>query len=507
MTETPNNSKPTVTVSADRMSAVLTLPPRTSESAYSYDQCYKLLQNHKIDITGEVDYALKALLKRQANEPTIEHSAEIAKGKPVIDGQDGRLEFREGFNPDEISPVEASPEEKANGAVDFYTRQVFVVVKAGDMIGKLIPPVDGVPGKTVCHEEIAPRPARPCPHSIDEDSILIRDNGTLVAREAGVLSSAGGELSVRPDLEIPGYVDFSTGHVKFTGDIIIAKGVRDCFEVTAGGSITVNKMVEAATLKADQDIILNGGMAAREKGYLQVGRNLVARYLDNVEATVEGDVTIAKEIINCRLNVGGSLTGERAVLAGGDVSVGGRIELAEIGADAGVTTEVMIGGSPEIEQMRPKINEVLAKVNDRKEQLRVEYSPLHKNADRLSADQQRRYRDLRRAMRRLDDLTKKVRLAEADLQAVADKYVPIDVMVHKMIHPGTRLVLGDLLAVFNTPLAGPLRIHRGNDGEFEIEDLQRRARAPLANFATVTKLRQAPPELDESDEFPESSAA
>ena len=84
MSETPNNSKPTVMVSADRMSAILTLPPRQDESAISYEQCFKLLQNNQIDITSDVDFALKSLLKKQANAPTIEHNAEIAKGKPVV---------------------------------------------------------------------------------------------------------------------------------------------------------------------------------------------------------------------------------------------------------------------------------------------------------------------------------------------------------------------------------------------------------------------------------------
>ena len=76
----------------------------------------------------------------------------------------------------------------------------------------------------------------------------ISEDGTqLVASIAGSVDFTGNVFQVKPVLEVPGDVDFSTGNINFLGDVNIRGNVLSGFTVRAMGNVRVEGVVEAGS--------------------------------------------------------------------------------------------------------------------------------------------------------------------------------------------------------------------------------------------------------------------
>lgn len=492
MSETPNNQAAEVVISSDEMSATLILPPEDSTSGVTIENCVALLQGKGVDVTVEVKRAVENLVNQHQADPQSKHTGEVALGEAPQPGADGEFEYEPDFDLDALNredPPESSDSEN-DEAVDYYNRTTFYQVKKGDTVARLTPPAPGCSGRSVLGDEVPAPPVKPYPLTVD-DSINERPDGRLVTCHAGVLSHSDGVLRVLDHLEISQFVDFSTGNIVFDGDVVISKGVRDCFVVEATGSITVRGLVEAATIKAGKNASLSGGMAAREKGSVQIGGDLEARYLDNVDGEIGHSLIVAKEIINSRLAINGDVACERATLVGGRLTVAGVTTLSELGSDAGVLTELVMGSDCEIARSDQQVVALLAKIRACEESLHPEYDPLLKNLQKLTNDQQKRYRALRKTIRSIQELSKKVRIASERLHTAADRCVSVEIIINRVIHPGAKLLLGDFVVDFNQSLAGPLHIQRDRHGELIVKDLRDKSSLSLDTVASVRRLERA----------------
>jgi uncharacterized protein len=509
MTNTPSIPKPSLVISKDMMAATIKLPSEAeSPSAQTVECCRVLLVEKGVELSSKVEKAIVSLIAQHNEDPQSAHAGDVAVGVPPKVGRDGRLEFVEGFDPDLMgdTPAPEPDDTDEDSTVDYYNNSVFCLVKKGDLLGHVIPPVPCSPGKDVFGDEVPVYGGQALDLQLD-GSIDQMPDGRLVAQTAGVLEHVGKILRVRTDLEIHKYVDFSTGNIAFGGDVTVNKGVRDCFIVEATGSVTVRGLVEAATINTGEDAYLNGGMAAREKGSVHIKGNLEARYLDNVDGEVGRSLIIKNEIINCRLHVKGDVVSERAVLTGGRLTVGGKTELGEIGSDAGVPTELAMGRDKAVDGCDERIEGMLEKIAERKESLMPEYEPLHQNLQKLGTEQQKRHRDLRKAIRTLEDLAKQVRTASGRLHSIADNCVAIEITVTRVIQPGARLLLGDLIIEFTQALAGPIRIRRDKKGEMVIEDVHSGSQIAITSVACVEKVQPVGVDDDESAVATEQAAS
>lgn len=503
MTEEANSPAPTAVIAEDAMTATLTLHPGGEpEDLPSVETCVALLRDAGVDVTEEVTAAVEELVQQHTDDPEHMHSEDVASGVAMVPGEPGWLEFHEGFDPDEDPDDETEPVEQSadhadrsdrsdrsddGGAVDYYNRRAFCLVQVGDEIGVIHPATQGSPGRDVRGREIPLKPGQDYALKTD-DTIEVRNDGTLVVTAGGVLEHTPQLLYVNPDLDVPGQVDFATGNICFNGDVVIEKGVRDCFVVEATGTITVRGLVEAATIIAGSGAVFESGMAAREKGAVRIAGDLETRYLDNVDGTIGGALRVEKELINCRLGVTGGVASPDAVLAGGRLEIGGSLDLAEIGSESGSTTEVVVGLSAEVNRLQSRAEEVIERIAERRTPLAREHENLERNLSKLSKEQQQRHRALSKALRELDELVGETRESIARLRRTAGRCATIDLTVQRMIHAGVALTLGDATVGFNEPVAGPVRVKHDSAGGLVIENLISGTVEPLASVARVVKV-------------------
>ena len=204
----------------------------------------KLVQKRGIAVNSAVEAQLLRVAKTFRDEPSRLEQV-IARSTAAIDGQDGRLEWVEGFDPT-ASPAAAVSQDDTD-VVDYYNQVGYVRVANGSHVATLHEPTLGEDGRDVTGRTIRAKPGRRYDVKIDP-SLGLDGSGRVIAQVDGILEYQHGVLRVSRVFEVRGSIDFSTGNIDFDGTVIVRDGVRDRFEVKAMEDIIVDGLIEAATI-------------------------------------------------------------------------------------------------------------------------------------------------------------------------------------------------------------------------------------------------------------------
>lgn len=265
----------------------------------------------------------------------------VARGTAAVDGVDGRV----------VDIFPRTEERKLtideNNRVDYTDLHFIHNVEKGGVICRIIPPTEGVPGKTVQGKEVPAKNGKPASAPKGRNTALSEDGRALVATITGHVEFSGRSFQVKPVLDIPGNVDFSVGNINFLGDVCIHGDIRSGFSVRAMGTITVEGVVEACTVEAGRDLVVARGVQGDNQAVIRAQRSIFAKYLENSCIYTKMDLE-TECIINCEVYCGGSVT----VRTGHQSIIGGRVHAAHvvdagvIGSRVGNRTDVVLGGQP-----------------------------------------------------------------------------------------------------------------------------------------------------------------
>ncbi len=469
-----------VEISPDAMTASLRIEADVDPETLHAALGLAILRERGVMVDPEVEGRVTELIERHRAEPSQELSAAVSFGREAEHGENEQLEFRPEFDPN-------APEEERSGnggSVSHYERSSVISVTCGAQIATLRPPTEGSDGWTVQGKPLAAKRGKTLGVKMD-DSVEVKEDGAVFARQDGLLEYKQGWLRVKDVLEIRENVDFSTGNVEFGGDVVISGSVKDCFTVSATGSIVVRQLVEAATLTAGVDVILEGGMAAREKGEVQAWRDVSARYLDSVSISVGRNLDVAKEIVNCAIWVAGAIHAPRCAVIGGEIKVSGAVDLGVIGAEGGAGPNLTLGRIPEVDELREKCRSLAPIIADRLAKVREERETLERNASKLTATQAEQMMELQFEQQRLETLEKQLSEGQGALDAMDERHAKVDLTVQTRLHRGVQLDLPEHTVQITETLKGPLRITLGADGRPLATDLLRDSQVDLRELAQV----------------------
>ncbi len=472
------------TVSSDKMTATLSIAAGADPAMITKQLCLTALTDANVMVTHEIDGAVASLVEAVNASPGEAIERVVATGLPPVHGEDERLVFEEEFDPTTLE--EEMHERESGGGSDFYSLVSYRLANEGDLIAKVHPAVSGQDGMTVTGDTLAAKSAKPLGLSLD-DSVMVKGDGTVVAMGDGVVQYVKGKLSVLPQLTVDENVDFSTGNIEFDGDVLVKKSVKDCFEVTAARSITVQGLVEAATLRSGTDLILASGMAAREKGVIEAERDVKARYLDSVAGFVGRHCEIDKEVVNCEISVGGRFSAERGAIIGGHMRLCGVSDVGALGSEMSAKTTVTLGRIAGFDVLREQIEELSPNLEAALEKVQSEHEMLDQNKGGLTADQNERMTELQFKVSSIQSLLKRLEAAQAKLNDAEDQFAETDLTVQSRIHPGVTLRLGEYIAEFETSVKGPVRITLNASGRPVMVDLVGGVETDLRERARVVE--------------------
>lgn len=449
--------------------AVLEIPLEAAAELVTADALLGLARERGLLVDHAVDAAIRALAARHAArragddgdagdagaEPDAPTTATVAFAEPPVPGTDARIDWAEAFRPAAEGSDPAA--DAGAGAVDHYNRIKRTKVAAGDALGVLVPPGEGVDGRDVCGQTMPARRGRKLalrPH----ESVQVEADGTIRALKDGVLSLARLEIAVVDTLEVAGAVDFSTGNVDFVGSVTVGDGVRDNFTLKATGDVVVRGLVEAADLLAGGDCRCERGFAARGTGHLLVDGSLEAAYLNGVRGRVRGSASIDREIVGTDLVVGGDLRVARGSIVGGTVVVGGVVEAAQIGTEAGAKTMVRVGGRPLELAQAARLAALAREIARQVAPMKARRDEIAEKGDRASAAEKESITELEFEVAELE---RRVRLLDerrmAVLREVGERRT-VRVEVAKAIHAGVTLAVGAREARFTKSVKGPVLV-------------------------------------------------
>ncbi|NMA66110.1 MAG: DUF342 domain-containing protein, partial [Clostridiaceae bacterium] len=257
------DAQASVFVAPDRMKAYLTLLPPEGGRMLTKDELISVLKNNGV-IFGINDLLLEGIVKN----PIYGKMICVAEGEPPINGQNGKVEFHFNIKKD------TKPTILADGSVDFRQLNIVENVRKGQKLCTLIPPEDGIPGKTVMGADVPAKPGKkaslPRGKNVEPDE----EGRSLIASIDGQVVYNDEKINVFSIYEVHADVDNSTGNISFVGNIIIRGNVLSGFTVEAGGNVEVWGVVEGAVIKADGDIVLRRGMQGLGKGKLISGGDI-----------------------------------------------------------------------------------------------------------------------------------------------------------------------------------------------------------------------------------------
>jgi uncharacterized protein (DUF342 family) len=350
-------------ISPDRTTAYFLNLPQTGAPKFpSVLEMQDLLD--EMDIThGYVAERWAEILEElEAGKRKDEYVIVIAQGTAPTGGRDAEFEWAVQIDSNKPGKI------LDDGSIDFRDRNLTTVAKEGDLLGKLVPPKLGTPGKDIFGTDLQP----PAPLNIEvvTDSRIYaepeEDGSMAFFCEIGGGISSESELKtvkgrlhkrinigVYPISNIEGDVDYSTGNIDFNGDVVIGGSVQSQFSVKATGTITIAGYVEAgAYITAGKDILIQRGVVGASTE-LVAGGSIMAKFLQEATVRAGADVKVGSYIFNASVRAGGMVLvpgmgeGKSRALVGGLVWGARGITARSIGSPYNASTRLVVGVDPD----------------------------------------------------------------------------------------------------------------------------------------------------------------
>lgn len=330
-----------VYLSENRMVAwVMLLPPTDPSAKMPLDIVGKSLQES--GVTTGLDSAAVTKLFQEQNYFQL---TPIAFGTPAVQGEDGKIIERR--------PRELQKEVKVDdtGAADYRSLNNIQIVHKGDIICEIVPPKEGVPGIQVDGKVIDVKHGITPKAPSGRNTVLSEDGLQLLAAQDGHLIFSNGTFQVKPVLDIPGDVDYSTGNIDFLGDVHIHGNVRANFSVRASGSLTIDGLVEAAVIESGGDLVIVSGVLGDYKAVIKSKGNIHVKYLENCVAytakSIYADCMMLSQVFSDDTI---DVTSGRGTIIGGAMTAGHMVKARLLGSQAGRKTKVTLGVLPFVQE-------------------------------------------------------------------------------------------------------------------------------------------------------------
>ncbi|MDZ7655900.1 MAG: FapA family protein [Sulfurimicrobium sp.] len=359
---------PAVEISADKMSAWLTVTPPCGGAAVTKEQIDRALSAKGV-AAGIQDRAIDQVLADGTADRML-----IAQGRQVVHGEDGRLEC--------LIPMvkDRHPHLDEHDIADYRDLGGIVTVHQGERLMQKHPPTLGEAGENVLGQVIPAKPGKEAMYAPQLKGAMVdpEDPAFLVSEIPGQPVEVSHGMTVEPTVTLQA-IDLSTGNLDFDGTVNVIGDVHAGMSIRATGDIHVGGTVEAATLDAGGDVVVKGGIIGHgevhdhpdEKQKANIARircagSCSAHFVENAsietgDSILVDDLVMQSELaaIN-QIMVGKPGSGKGSII-GGLTEATLLVQAAMIGSPAGVKTRVMVGSNPYLHDKLKRTTQFLEK--------------------------------------------------------------------------------------------------------------------------------------------------
>jgi hypothetical protein len=252
--------------------------------------------------------------------------------------------------------------ESEDGRIDFTERGLVRSVKAGQHLGRIVPPEPGVPGMDVYGKVMPALDGRDLKMKAGKGVETDEEGRHFTAFIDGVLILTRDFIDVSEVLEINGDVNYSTGNIRMEkGSLHVHGTINPGFVVVCPGNVVVDDTIEGAQVTAGGDVVVRGGVVMKGEGFVKAGGCVTATHMANAVIEAGLDCVVSNEMVNSEITCGGGLdiSKGKGRLMGGKIKVNDYVSAVEIGSHMGVMSEVTVGEAPaRVTSLRGEIREL-----------------------------------------------------------------------------------------------------------------------------------------------------
>jgi uncharacterized protein len=292
-------------------------------------------------------------LESQIKGKEYNQAIPVARWTPPENGSDARME-------QVIQAAQGGkPQINQDGSADFRNIDNIIQVGQGQVLAVKKPPTTGKPGKDIYGQIIPQIFGRDLALPAGANTEIVENGTKVIAKKAGFLIKKNGILSVGETFEVHGGVNYKSGNVRFSGDVVIHGTVADGFSVEAGGSLTINGDVEASDLTAGKGgITVTGGVFGKSKANIKTTGAFRGNLVQ--QARIEcHELVITKSLMHCEVKtwcVKADVPG--CLVHGGSITCYGDVNLYEAGHEGDRTEIIML--NEEEEELRENLAKLVA---------------------------------------------------------------------------------------------------------------------------------------------------
>lgn len=384
----------------------------------------------------------------------VDGKAVIASGTPAQHGENAKI--RPHVRPAVIQSKE--DDEARSERREFRELGNIVNVPEDQLLLEKIPATPGIPGRNILGEEIPAKDGKDVILKCGPGVTLSEDGLRVTSTVKGKFVMAEGKPAVYEEHTVNSDVDMSVGNITFSGKKLTINGqVLPGFKVKCMGSIDISEGVNNAEIIAGADLKIHGGLIGEECS-IRVWGDMEVDFCENTgpietrgamtitDFVVQGDMRVEKDLK--------ALSGKGALI-GGKYVLGGSLHALELGSDAEVNTEIVVGLNPSLEHKKKKIEAA-------KEIWPPRLTEMLKDISALSAMKKKEGKDFSpekdEKLKKLNVLLPKVMEANnhlADLEEKLDEEIEKAatqcIYVYGVVHPGVHIVIGKARRVLTSP--------------------------------------------------------
>jgi len=391
------------------------------------DEVMRVLEQAGL-LNVDKEAVVDALENVQPGKPVV-----VATGTPPKPGKDGYADYKVKIDTGMMELCE-----NEDGRIDYKELSLFENVHAGDVLAVLMDPKKGRPGVDVFGHPVTPNEGKPFKMRAGRNVKLTTDGKKAVAQIDGMPFRVQGRIEVLPVYKIKKDVDYTTGNVRFVGDVHVGGTVREDFLVEADDNVFVEHSIEKAAVTAGKDIVVGRGIFGKMNVAVRAGGNLKAGMANNARLYAGAEISVEGEMLwcDCESDVI-TVQGPKSSVKGGTLHAHSGMSLSEVGdARSTVITELLVKPSLEaikrVAEINEEIEDIQSKVNDKVELIKKSRNVTdtwREKAQKEMAEWRGRDEELRAELSGLEDKIERSKQGE--------------IAIPGNVYPGTKIVIWD----------------------------------------------------------------
>ncbi len=421
--------KTAISISQDSMTAYLRLPEPLKGQRYQPEDVLAALDSAGVKAGIDAEAILKMI-----DYGIYNRTMTVASGRAPQNGTDGYYEYK--FQ----RKLDGKPKINEDGSVS-YAIQLFEMVNKDQVIAVYHPAVRGMNGYTVRDTPVRAKLGRELPPLRGRGFTCQEDGVTYVASITGKIDVINDKVNILPVYEVKGDVDANTGDIDFRGDVVI-HGNADDIQIRATGSVSVDGVIQGASIHAGKGIVVRGGVLGNGKSVIDAKGSVSAKFFEFATVRSKGDIT-ADILLNSNVYCEGKalVISRKGCIIGGSVHAVSGIEANSIGNNAEIRTHVLIGNGGEVRRHMEELNKNIgtATANIQKaDEILEKFSEYEEKTGQSCREDPRRVQLVRLRVR---DMAR--RAADEDELRKLEKMLVdakgADIKVRKRVYPGVHV--------------------------------------------------------------------